>query len=112
MIEAARKYNRMVQVGSQSRSMTHKIKAMELLHQGVIGKVYLAKGLCFKWRPSIGHKPDEPTPLGLDWDKFLGPAPMRPYNQNRRNITGTGSGTPATATWATRASTRWTRIDP
>ncbi len=83
MIEAARKYNRMVQVGSQSRSMTHKIKAMDLLHQGVIGKVYLAKGLCFKWRPSIGHKPDEPTPAGLDWDKFLGPAPMRAYNELR-----------------------------
>jgi predicted dehydrogenase len=83
MVEAARKYNRMVQVGSQSRSMTHKIKAMELLHQGVIGKVYLAKGLCYKWRPSIGHKPDGPVPAGLDWDKFLGPAPMRPYNELR-----------------------------
>ena len=83
MIEAARKYNRMVQIGSQSRSMTHKIKAMQLLHDGVIGKVYLAKGLCYKWRPSIGHKPDEPTPLGLDWDKFLGPAPMRAYNELR-----------------------------
>jgi predicted dehydrogenase len=73
----------MVQIGSQSRSMTHKIKAMQLLHDGVIGQVYLAKGLCFKWRPSIGHKPDEPTPPGLDWDKFLGPAPMRPYNELR-----------------------------
>ena len=83
MIEAARKYGRMVQIGSQSRSMTHKIKAMQLLHDGVIGKVYLAKGLCYKWRPTIGHKADEPTPLGLDWDKFLGPAPMRPYNELR-----------------------------
>jgi len=83
MIEAARKYKRMVQIGSQSRSMAHKIKAMQLLHDGVIGKIYLAKGLCYKWRPSIGHKPDEPTPLGLDWDKFLGPAPMRPYNELR-----------------------------
>jgi len=83
MIDAARKYSRMVQIGSQSRSMTHKIKAMQLLHDGVIGQVYLAKGLCFKWRPSIGHKPDEPTPPGLDWDKFLGPAPMRPYNELR-----------------------------
>jgi predicted dehydrogenase len=80
MIEAARKYGRMVQIGSQSRSMTHKIKAMQLLHDGAIGKVYLAKGLCYKWRPTIGHRADEPTPPGLDWDKFLGPAPMRPYN--------------------------------
>src|ERR1700722_15412723 len=83
MIAAARKYNRMVQVGSQSRSMEHKVKAMNLLHEGVIGKIYLAKGLCFKRRRSIGHKPDEPIPAGLDWDKFLGPAPMRPYNELR-----------------------------
>ncbi|HTB11963.1 MAG TPA: Gfo/Idh/MocA family oxidoreductase [Bryobacteraceae bacterium] len=83
MIAAARKYSRMVQVGSQSRSMEHKIKAMNLLHEGVIGKVYLAKGLCFKRRLSIGHKDDEPIPAGLDWDKFLGPAPMRPYNELR-----------------------------
>ena len=83
MVEAARKYGRMVQIGSQSRSMPHKIKAMDLLHQGFIGKVYLAKGLCYKWRPSIGHKANEPVPPGLDWDKFLGPAPMRPYNELR-----------------------------
>ena len=83
MIEAARKYKRMVQIGSQSRSMAHKIKAMQLLHEGVIGKVYLAKGLCYKWRKSIGHKPDEPVPPGLDWDKFLGPAPMRAFNELR-----------------------------
>jgi len=83
MIAAAGKYNRMVQVGSQSRSIEHKVKAMGLLHDGVIGKVYLAKGLCFKRRKSIGHKPDEPIPAGLDWDKFLGPAPMRPYNELR-----------------------------
>jgi predicted dehydrogenase len=83
MIAAARKYGRMVQIGSQSRSVDHKIKAVQLLHEGVIGKVYLAKGLCFKRRLSIGHKADEPTPPGLDWDKFLGPAPMRPYNELR-----------------------------
>ena len=83
MIEAARKYKRMVQVGSQGRSMAHKIKAVQMLHDGFIGKVYLAKGLCYKWRPSIGHKADEPVPAGLDWDKFLGPAPMRAYNELR-----------------------------
>ena len=83
MIAAARKYGRMVQVGSQSRSMDHKLKAIRLLNEGVIGKVYLAKGLCFKKRLPIGHKADEPTPPGLDWDKFLGPAPMRPYNELR-----------------------------
>jgi predicted dehydrogenase len=83
MVAAARKYGRMVQIGSQSRSMEHKIKAMQLLHDGVIGKVYLAKGLCFKRRPSIGHKPDSAVPAGVDWDKFLGPAPMRAFNELR-----------------------------
>lgn len=83
MIAAARKYERMVQIGSQSRSQEHKLKAIRLLNEGVIGKVYLAKGLCFKKRLPIGHKADEPTPPGLDWDKFLGPAPMRPYNELR-----------------------------
>jgi predicted dehydrogenase len=83
MIAAARKYGRMVQVGSQSRSMDHKLKAIRLLNEGVIGKVYLAKGLCFKRRLPIGHKDDAPIPPGLDWDKFLGPAPMRPYNELR-----------------------------
>jgi predicted dehydrogenase len=83
MVEAARKYNRMVQVGAQSRSLPHKRKAIDLLHRGVIGKVYLAKGLCYKWRPSIGHQPDTSVPAGLDWEKFLGPAPLRPYNDLR-----------------------------
>jgi predicted dehydrogenase len=83
MIAAARKYGRMVQIGSQSRSIEHKVKAIRLLHEGIIGKVYLAKGLCFKRRLSIGHKEDTPIPPGLDWDKFLGPAPMRPFNELR-----------------------------
>ncbi|MCC6587926.1 MAG: Gfo/Idh/MocA family oxidoreductase [Bryobacterales bacterium] len=83
MVDAARKYNRMVQIGTQSRSSPNIRKAMELLQQGVIGKVYMAKGLCFKRRVSIGKKPDMPVPPGIDWDKFLGPAPMRPFNENR-----------------------------
>ena len=83
MIEAARKYKRMVQVGSQSRSTPHKIEAMAKLHDGVIGKLYQSKGICYKRRVSIGHKPDSPTPPGVNWDLFLGPAPMRPFNELR-----------------------------
>lgn len=83
MVEAARKYKRMVQIGSQSRTIAHKQKAVELLQQGVIGKVYLAKGLCYKRRVSIGHKEDAPVPPGVNWDMFLGPAPMRPFNELR-----------------------------
>lgn len=83
MVEAARKYGRMVQVGSQSRSIGHKRLAMQMLREGAIGEVYMARGLCFRRRKSIGHTPPAPVPPGLDWDLFLGPAPMRPYTRNR-----------------------------
>ncbi len=83
MVKAARKYNRVVQVGMQSRSIPYKRRAMELLRDGAIGKIYYAKGLCFKRRPSIGHAADEPVPAGVNWDIFLGPAPMRPFNTLR-----------------------------
>jgi predicted dehydrogenase len=82
MLAAARKYGRMVQVGSQGRSAPHKIRAVQMLQDGIIGKVYMAKGLCFKRRKSIGHTPNEPVPPGVDWDKFRGPAPMIPFSKN------------------------------
>jgi predicted dehydrogenase len=83
MVKAARKYKRMVQVGSQSRSIAHKMKAMQLLREGAIGQVYHARGLCYRRRFSIGHTPDEAVPPGLDWDLFLGPAQMKPYSKNK-----------------------------
>jgi predicted dehydrogenase len=83
MVEAARKYNRMVQVGMQSRTTEHKIRAMQLLQEGAIGKVYMARGLCYKRRKSIGHQPNGPIPAGVDYNTWLGPAPMRPFNPNR-----------------------------
>jgi len=87
MIETARKTNRIVQVGLQSRSMNHKIHAMQLLRDGAIGKVYMSKGLCFKPRVSMGHTPPEKVPLGVNWDLMQGPAPERPYTKNRGNYT-------------------------
>src|SRR5215470_2117697 len=54
MVEVARQTKRMVQVGSQSRSLPKMIRAMQLLQDGIIGKVYMAKGLCYKRRKSIG----------------------------------------------------------
>jgi predicted dehydrogenase len=83
MVEAARKYNRMVQVGSQSRSIPHKMRAIQLIQEGVIGQVYQARALCFRRRFSIGHSPDEAVPAGLDWDIFLGPAQWKPYSKNK-----------------------------
>ena len=83
MVEAARKYKRMVQVGSQSRTIPHKVQAAKLVREGAIGDVYMVRGLCYRRRFSIGHAPDEPVPAGVDWDKFLGPAQMKPYSKNR-----------------------------
>ncbi|MEZ5396732.1 MAG: Gfo/Idh/MocA family oxidoreductase [Bryobacterales bacterium] len=83
MMEVARSTKRMLQIGSQHRSTPFKIRAMAALHGGLIGDIYQARGLCFKRRKSIGHKEDSPTPPGLDWDMFLGPAPMRPFNELR-----------------------------
>jgi len=82
MIEAARKYKRIVQVGTQSRSNGGVRKAIELLHNGAIGEVYMARGLCYKPRWSIGFKPDETPPPTLNFDVWLGPAPKRPFNRN------------------------------
>ena len=83
MVKAAREYRRIVQVGSQSRSKEHRREAIELLRQGEIGAIYMARGFGFKLRKSIGHTPDEPVPPGLDWDLFLGPAQWKPYSKNK-----------------------------
>jgi predicted dehydrogenase len=83
MLQVAHETKRMVQIGSQHRSTPFKMKAFDALKGGLIGKIYLAKGLCFKRRQSIGRVPDSETPKGLNWDLFLGPAPMRPFNQSR-----------------------------
>jgi len=82
MIAAARKYNRIVQIGSQGRSSEGVQKAIGLVRDGAIGEVYMARALCFKPRLSIGIKPDTPVPDGLDYDVWLGPAPKRPFNAN------------------------------
>ena len=83
MLQVARETKRMLQIGSQHRSMPFKIKAMQALQGGIVGNIYMAKGLCFKRRASIGHKSDGPTPSGVNWDLFLGPAPLRPFNELR-----------------------------
>jgi predicted dehydrogenase len=83
MIQVARETKRMLQIGSQHRSEPFKIRAMEAIQGGLIGKVYQSRGLCYKRRKSIGSKPDTPTPPGVNWDLFLGPAPLRPFNELR-----------------------------
>ena len=83
LVAAARKYNRIVQHGTNSRSTAALREAMQKLQEGVIGDVYMSRGLCFKWRESIGKKPDGAVPPGVDYNLWLGPAPQRPFNPNR-----------------------------
>jgi predicted dehydrogenase len=83
MVEAARKYGRIVQTGTQCRSHKGIQDVMAFLHSGRLGTVYMARGLCFKPRGSIGHKEDGPVPEGLDYNLWTGPAEMLPFNPNR-----------------------------
>ena len=83
MVDAARKYMRVVQTGTQARSSIPAIQAIEWLNDGGLGEIYMAKGLCLKPRGSIGHVKDGAVPEGVNWDAFLGPAPYRPFNTNR-----------------------------
>jgi predicted dehydrogenase len=79
MVEAARKYKRICQAGTQSRSNPGMREAMEFLHAGKLGKIRLARGLCYKLRLGIG-KVDGPreAPKTVDYDLWCGPAPKKP----------------------------------
>jgi predicted dehydrogenase len=106
MVEATRRYGKIVQVGYMNRSRPAVRQAISFLQGGGIGKVYMARGLCFKPRPSIGKYPDGPLAAGetyslnversrteppwtaeyldkVDYDLWLGPAPKRPFNRSR-----------------------------
>ena len=100
MVEAARKYKRVVQAGTQQRSGDHFKKAVELVKSGEIGKVTLRADLELSATApveGIGNPPDEEPPAGLDWDMWLGPAPKRPFNRKslRRRSDDDGSRTSA-----------------
>jgi predicted dehydrogenase len=106
MVEAAKKYGKIVQVGTMNRSRPVVRQAIQFIHDGGIGDVYMARGLCFKGRPAIGKYPDGPMQPGekyrlnveaskdeptydaaylakVNYDLWLGPAPARPFNRNR-----------------------------
>ena len=82
MVEAAAKYDRIVQHGVQLRSSKAIREAVQLLRDGYIGDVYMARGLVFRWRADIGDKGFESVPDGIDYDMWTGPAPMRPFTRN------------------------------
>jgi predicted dehydrogenase len=82
MIETARRTRRIVQTGTQSRSTAHVRRAMELLHNGAIGDVLVAKVWNSQRRSDIGRAKPSPPPAHLDFDLWVGPAPMVPYQSN------------------------------
>ncbi|MDX1969121.1 MAG: Gfo/Idh/MocA family oxidoreductase [Planctomycetaceae bacterium] len=82
MVDAARKAKRVVQVGTQSRSTPHVMEAMQLLRDGVIGDVLVAKAWNSQLRRNIGKTQPSDPPPHLDYDLWLGPAPLRPYRSN------------------------------
>jgi predicted dehydrogenase len=106
LLEAKRKYKVIVQDGAEQRSNPCAISMADYLHSGKLGEVYLAKGMCYKWRDSIGTYPDGPMredekfafTLGssnyeppytreylkqVDYNIWQGPAPEKPFNRNR-----------------------------
>jgi predicted dehydrogenase len=83
MIEAARKYDRIVQNGITWRSSKATKAGVKFIADGKLGDVYMARGIVYRHRVSIGHMEDGPIPEGVHWDMFLGPAPYRPFNENR-----------------------------
>jgi predicted dehydrogenase len=105
MVNAARKHKVLMQVGFQNRSRRNTTAAIKFLHEGGLGKVYRARGLCFKRRGNIGRHPDGPmtaakfttaTPAGqtmdgftaaylekVHYDNWIGPAAKKPFNPNR-----------------------------
>ncbi len=87
MVEAARKYKRIVQLGTQTRSGPYTKDAVAFLRSGRIGRIHFVRVLNMKHRPPVKRLKDEPIPAGVDYEKWLGPAPMRPFNRNHYHYT-------------------------
>lgn len=82
VVEAAKKYNRVIQMGNQRRSWTNIQACMQDIHSGIIGNVYYAKSWYSNTRESIGFGKPAAIPEYLDFDLWQGPAPRRPYRDN------------------------------
>lgn len=83
LLAAAKKYNRMVQHGTNARSSPTMQEAAQKVRGGLLGDLYMSRGLCYKWRDTIGRAPVEPVPPGVHYDLWLGPAPKHAFTRNR-----------------------------
>ncbi len=84
MVAAQQKYNRAVQCGQWQRSVPHFVDALNFVKTGKLGKIRTVKAWAYQgWMTNIETKPDGPTPAGVNYDMWLGPATKRPFNPNR-----------------------------
>jgi len=83
LVKAAAKYGLVCQDGAEQRSNPCAQSMAKFMHEGGLGEVYMAKGICYKRRNTIKKTPDSAVPEGVDYDLWLGPAPKRPFSKNR-----------------------------
>jgi len=88
MQKAIKKHGKMAQVGQWQRSQPHFVDAINFLRTGKLGRIRTCKAWSFvDWKGPVPKVPDSPVPEGVDYERWLGPAPLRPFNRNRFHLT-------------------------
>jgi len=88
MQKALKQHGKMAQVGQWQRSQPHFVDAINFLRTGKLGRIRTCKAWSFvDWKGPVPKVPDSPTPEGVDYERWLGPAPLRPFNKNRFHLT-------------------------
>jgi len=83
LVRATKKYKRIVQHGTNNRSAGAVIEGIQKMREGLIGEVYMARGLCFNERNTIGRAFVEAVPVGVNYDLWTGPSPLHSFTRNR-----------------------------
>ncbi len=83
LVQAVNKYKVICEHGSQCRSSVAIREAMDQMRSGLLGNIYMSRGLCYKWRATIGHASPEAVPAGVNYDLWTGPAPLKQFTKNR-----------------------------